>query len=106
MCVCVCVYVQARAHVLSHFSHVLLFVILWTIAHQASRSMGFSRKKYWSGLPCSPPGDLPNPGIEPTSLMASPALAGGGGWGWFFAISATWEALYVVCVGESLPLSL
>ena len=37
--------------------------------------MGFSRRKYWSGLPCLPPGDIPEPGIEPTSLM-SPALAG------------------------------
>ena len=38
--------------------------------------MGFSRQEYWGGLPCPPPGDLPNPGIEPMSL-ASPALAGG-----------------------------
>ena len=38
--------------------------------------MRFSRQEYWSGLPCSPPGDLPNPGIKPTSLT-SPALAGG-----------------------------
>jgi len=37
--------------------------------------MGFSRQEYWSGLPCPPPGDLPNPGIEPTPLR-SPALAG------------------------------
>ena len=36
-------------------------------ACQAPLSMGFSRQKYWSGLPCLPPGDLPNPGIEPTS---------------------------------------
>ena len=36
----------------------------------------FSRQEYWSGLPCPPPGDLPNPGIEPVSLT-SPALAGG-----------------------------
>ena len=42
-------------------------------------------QEYWSGLPCPPPEDLPDPGIEPTSLM-SPALAGG-----FFTISATWE---------------
>ena len=38
--------------------------------------MGFSRQEYWSGLPCPPPGDLPNPGMEPVSLM-SPALASG-----------------------------
>ena len=45
--------------------------------------MGFFRQEYWSGLPLPPPGDLPDPGIEPLS----PALAGG-----FFTISATWEA--------------
>jgi len=38
--------------------------------------MRFSRQEYWSGLPCPPPGDLPDPGIKPASLM-SPALAGG-----------------------------
>ena len=48
----------------------------WTVASQASLSMGFSKKEYWSGLPCHAPGDLPNPGPEPTSLMSS-ALAGG-----------------------------
>ena len=44
-------------------------------AHQAPLSMEFSRQEYWSGLPCPPPGDLPNPGIKPASL-ASSALAG------------------------------
>ena len=39
----------------------------WTVAHQPSLSMGFSRQEYWSGFPCPPPGDLPNPGIEPRS---------------------------------------
>ena len=38
-----------------------------TVAHQPPLSMGFSRQKYWSGLPCPPPGDLPNPGIKPRS---------------------------------------
>ena len=47
---------------------------LWTEVPQAHQFMGFSRQEYWSGLPCSPPGDLPHPGIEPRSLM-SPALA-------------------------------
>ena len=47
--------------------------------------MGFCRQEYWSGLPCLLPGDLPDPGIEPASLM-SPALEGG-----FFTTSATWE---------------
>ena len=60
----------------------------WIVAHQAPLSMGFSRQEYWSGLLCPPPGDLPNPGMEPASLI-SPALAGGGG---FFITSATWEA--------------
>ena len=39
----------------------------WTVGHQDPRSMGFSGQKYWSGLPCPPPGDLPNPGREPRS---------------------------------------
>ena len=43
------------------------FVTLWTIAHQAPLSMGFSRQEYWSGLPFSSPGNLPNPGIKPAS---------------------------------------
>ena len=46
------------------------------VAHQAPLSMGFSRQKYWSGLPFPPPGDLPDPGTEPASFP-SPALAGG-----------------------------
>ena len=46
-------------------SCVRLFVTPWTVAHQALPSMEFSRQVYWSGLPCPPPGDLPNPGIEP-----------------------------------------
>ena len=61
--------------VLSRFSCVQLFVILWTVACQAPLSMGFSRQEYWNGLPFLPPGDLPNPGIEPESFE-SPALAG------------------------------
>ena len=48
-------------------SCVWLFATLWTVARQAPLSMGFSRQEYWSGLPCPPPGDLPNPGIEPGS---------------------------------------
>ena len=62
--------------VLSRFSHIQLFATLWTTTHQTPLSMEFSRQEYWSGLLCTPPGDLPDPGIEPTSLR-SPALAGG-----------------------------
>ena len=58
--------------VLSCFSHVWLFSTPWTVTHQAPLAMGFPRQEYWGGLPFPPPGDLPNPGIEPTS----PALAG------------------------------
>ena len=51
---------------LSRFSHVWFFVTLWTGTFQAPLSMGLSRQEYWCGLPCPPPGDLPNSGIEPT----------------------------------------
>ena len=74
------------ACVLSHFSCVWLFVSWWTVAHQAPLSMRLSRQEHWSGLPCPPPRDLPDPGIEPVSLT-SPALAGV-----FFTTSTTWEA--------------
>ena len=57
-------------------SHALLFKTLWVVVSQAPLSMGFSRQEHWSGFPCPPPRDLPNPGIGPTSLM-SPALEGG-----------------------------
>ena len=51
-------------------TRVRLFATPWTVAYQASTSMGFSRQEYWSGLPFPSPGDLPDPGIEP----GSPAL--------------------------------
>ena len=70
---------------LSHFSHVWLFVTLWTVACQAPLSMGFSRKEYWRRWPCPSSGDLPDQGIEPASLMFL-ELAGG-----FFITSTTWE---------------
>ena len=65
VCVCVC-----------GLSRVQLFAIPRTVAFLALLSMGFSRQEYWSGLPCPPPGDLPDLGIEAVSL-ASPALVGG-----------------------------
>ena len=84
MCVCVCVCVCTC--MLSHFSHVWLFVTWWTVACQAPLFMGSSRQECWSGLPCPPPGNLLNPGIKIASPM-SPALADR-----FFIISTTWEA--------------
>ena len=56
-----------RACMLSHFSCAQLLVTPRTVAHQAPLSMGFSRQEYWSGLPCPPPGNLPNPEIKPRS---------------------------------------
>ena len=76
-------------HVCMHAKSLQSYLILcdpWIVTCQAPLSIGISRKQYWSGLPCPPPGDLPDPGMEPIALM-SPALAGG-----FFTTSATWEA--------------
>ena len=58
------------------------------LALQVVLSMGFSRREYWSGLSCASQVDLPNPGMEPMSLM-SPALAGR-----FVSTSTTWESLF------------
>ena len=68
-------FLNQSVHIIQHmFYHCCLvsktcpiFAIKWTVAHQAALSVGFSRQEYWSGLPFPPPGDLPNPGIEPTS---------------------------------------
>ena len=67
---------------LSCFSCVQLFATLWMVAHQAPLCMEFSRQEYWSRLPFPSPEDLPDPGVEPASLM-SPA-------GGFLTTSATW----------------
>ena len=84
MCVCVC------------FASVQLFMTPWAVAHQAPLSMEFSRQEYWSGLPFSTLGDLPDPGVK-TYIFASPALAGR-----FFTNCTTWEAIGVcVCITES-----
>ena len=61
---------------LSRFSRVQLFTTLWTVAHQAPLSMGILQARIWSGLPCLPPGDLLDPGIEPVSPVSF-ALTGG-----------------------------
>ena len=67
-----CPCVRASECLLSRFSCIHLFVTPWTVVHQASLSMGFSRQEYWSGLPFLSPGALPHPGVELTSLT-SPA---------------------------------
>ena len=56
--------------VLGHFRPIRLFATAWTAARQALLSMGFSRQECWSGLPCPPPGDLPDPGIKPASYVS------------------------------------
>lgn len=66
-------------------SCVQIHVAPWTVACQALLSMEFPRQEYWSGLPFPPPGDLPDSGVKPMSLVSS-VLAGG-----FFTISTTWE---------------
>ena len=71
-------------HVLRCFTRVRLFVTPWTVAFHASLSMGFPRQEYWSGLLFPSPGHIPDPRIEPTSLM-SPALAKG-----FFHTISKW----------------
>ena len=72
VCVRVCVCTRVRAQ---SFSHVRLFESPWTVARQAPLSLGFSRQEYWSRFPFPSPGDLPDPGIKPTSPV-SLALAG------------------------------
>ena len=67
---CICPHACAQS-----LSHVRLFAAPWTVAHQALLSVGFSWQEYWSGLPCPPPGDLPDLRIEPRS-PGSPASAG------------------------------
>ena len=72
----------------------------WTVACQRPLSMEFSRQEYWTELPFPTPGDLPNPGIEPTSRESSVLTDG------FFTTSATWEAqIYIknICLSYVLP---
>ena len=72
------------------------FVTLWAIFCQTPLPMRFSRQEYWNGLPCPPPGDLPDPGIEPASLI-SPSVAGGN-----CTTRATWEAHVCICMYTKL----
>ena len=78
---------EVQAHMLSHSNYVRFFCNPMDCSPPGPSVLGFSSQEYWSGLPCPPPGDLPDPGSKPISLMSS-ALAGG-----FFSTSTTWEAL-------------
>ena len=66
---------RARVHACCLFSCIRLLASLGTVAHQALLSMEFSRQEHWSGLPCPPPKDLPNPGMETVSPASSPLQA-------------------------------
>ena len=78
VCVCACVCVRTHRHVCPVAQSCWALYNPWTVARQ---SMEFSRREYWGGLPRPPPGGLPDPGVEPMSLVSS-ALVGG-----FFTIS-------------------
>ena len=80
LCVCACIVAQPCP-------------TLWTVARQVPLSLGFSRQEYWSGLPSPPPGNLPDPGIDPTS-PGSPALALAGR---FFTTVPAGKPQYLVC---------
>ena len=88
----------ACACVLSHLSHVWLFVTPWTVALQAPLSMGFSRWEYWSGSPCPPPGELPYPGSNPSRLCFLHCQADS-----FFAPNTTGEVPQFNSVAQSCP---
>ena len=91
-------WVQHYVNKIHHAKCVHVFSVMsnlaapWTVAHQAPLSLGFSRQGYCSRLPFPTPGDLPDPGIEPTSPMF-PVLAC-----WVLCTSTTWEALIYVLI--------
>ena len=89
---------SVNPYIACSFTHLCLFATPWAVASQASLSMEFSRQEYWRGLPFCTPGNLPDPVIEPMSLV-SPALAGG-----FFNINATLEAHKVAIQFSSVQL--
>ena len=76
MYVCAYIYFYAYACLHDNLLQSHLTLRLWTVACQAPLSMAFSRQEYWSGLPCPPPENLPNPGIEPTSVCLLCCQAG------------------------------
>ena len=83
---------------------------LWTVAHQAPLSVGFSRQEYWSGLPFSSPGDLPDPGIKPGSLAlqadASPSEPQGKPKTWHAIVAIFLKPLWVCTCGIDVFVSL
>ena len=82
----------SRSYVCVHvLRHVWLFATPWTVAHQAPLSVGLSRQEYWSGLSLPSPGDLLDPGIQPTSPVSPAPQADS------FTAWATWEALWIIC---------
>ena len=86
MWLCSALAVIKHVCMLSCLSSVPFFCDLMSCSLPGSSVHGILRQEYWSGLPCPPPGDLPHPRMEPTSLV-SPTLAGK-----FFTTSTTWEA--------------
>ena len=90
-------FIKYSTCLLSHFSCVWLFATPWIVACQAPLSMGFCRQEYWRGVPCPPPGDHPDSGIEPMSFT-SPTLAAA-----FFTTASTWKAqLNIVLKAKSI----
>ena len=96
MCVCVCVCVCARANSLQSR---LTLCDPMDCSPQAPLSVGFPREEYWSRFPFPPPGDLPDSGIEPVSIIPA-ELAGA-----FFTTSATWDALGGLNVATEIDVS-
>jgi len=100
---------SSNSSMLSHFNHVQLFATLWTIAHQATLSMRFSRQEYWSVLPCPPPGHLPDSRIELASTCISciasrfftPWVTWGAPSKWYWLLNKSWSPVL-----ESLPFTL
>ena len=80
---------------LSHFSGVLFFATLWTVAHQVPLSLEFPKQEYWSGLPCPPPGNLPHPGIQSGSPAFSCISR------WILYQGATWEPKNFKIIGRT-----
>ena len=99
---------------LKSLSHIQVFATSWTVALQAPLSMGFCRQEYWSGLPCLPPGDLPDPGVkshspalQADSLPSEPPgkpfkqVPGIAKWSPFTANTAWWATVHGVAMSRT-----